>query len=97
MSNRRYQSATSANRIDIVYPDGGRPTVSVVDPVLQPHPDSPWLPHVYEGNRLCLNLPAEWTANDLLGDTVLPWTAEWLMYYELWLATDSTWLGGGHT
>jgi hypothetical protein len=32
-----------------------------------------------------------------LGDTIIPWSAEWLMYYELWLATDASWLGGGHS
>jgi hypothetical protein len=83
--------------VGVTYPAHGRPTVSVLDPPLHGRPDDPRLPHVYEGNRLCLSLPDEWTPNNLLGDTIIPWTAEWLMYYELWLATDATWLGGGHT
>jgi hypothetical protein len=30
----------------------------------------------------------------LLGDTILPWTAEWLLHYEIWRATEK-WMGGG--
>jgi hypothetical protein len=29
-----------------------------------------------------------------IADTIVPWTSEWLMYYEIWLAT-SDWYGGG--
>ena len=32
---------------------------------------------------------------DLISDTIIPWVADWLLYYELWLATGE-WLGGGH-
>jgi hypothetical protein len=32
----------------------------------------------------------------LLAHTLLPWTAEGLLHYELWLITG-TWTGGGHT
>lgn len=27
--------------------------------------------------------------------TIIPWTAEWLLHYEIWQVTD-TWRGGGH-
>lgn len=30
----------------------------------------------------------------LLADTYVPWTMEWLVDFELWLATGE-WLGGG--
>jgi hypothetical protein len=30
----------------------------------------------------------------LLAYTVVPWTSEWLVFYELWLITGE-WLGGG--
>ena len=83
--------------LDIKYRAGGWPAVTVVDPVLEVLPDDPLLPHVYKDNVLCLHLPNEWTPDQLLGDTIVPWTAEWLMYYELWLATDANWLGGGHS
>lgn len=31
----------------------------------------------------------------LLVDTILPWTSQWLLYYELWLITGH-WMGSGH-
>jgi hypothetical protein len=31
----------------------------------------------------------------LLADTILPWTSEWLFYYELWSVNGYEWLGGG--
>ena len=30
----------------------------------------------------------------LISNTIIPWTIEWLYFYELWLATGE-WLGGG--
>lgn len=32
---------------------------------------------------------------DLISYTIVPWIADWLLHYELWLATGE-WLGGGH-
>ena len=29
-----------------------------------------------------------------IADTIVPWTAEWLVYYEIWLMTGE-WYGGG--
>lgn len=58
------------------------------------------LPHVYphkgEGTKLCLWLPRthEWVPQMRFKETYLPWTAEWLDYFEEWLVTD-VWTGGG--
>lgn len=58
------------------------------------------LPHVYKhdgkGTRLCLWFPRqnEWVPQMRLGETYIPWTAEWLNYFEEWLLTD-VWAGGG--
>ena len=30
-----------------------------------------------------------------IADTIIPWTSEWLFFYELWLATGGEWLGEG--
>lgn len=30
-----------------------------------------------------------------IADTLVPWASEWLLFYELWLATDGQWLGEG--
>jgi hypothetical protein len=51
-------------------------------------------PHRYSDGSLCLYWPNEWgwTPRESLAETIIPWTAFWLYYYELWLATDE-WLG----
>lgn len=36
----------------------------------------------------------EWKPRMKLADTIVPWAAEWLLHYELWLATGE-WGGGG--
>lgn len=56
------------------------------------------LAHVYRGEdiRPCFFDPRsnEWTPRRFLGATAIPWLLEWLMSYELWLATGQ-WFGGG--
>lgn len=81
------------------------PRARIVDPPLRPrydgHADGP-LPHVYFDrdnlllSALCLFDPTqdEWSHDDLLADTTIPWIADWLACYEVWLVTG-TWLGGG--
>jgi hypothetical protein len=52
-------------------------------------------PHRYAEDRsLCLFWPKEWrwTPLESLADTIIPWAAFWLYYYELW-CTTSEWLG----
>ncbi|CAG5077571.1 hypothetical protein [Parvicella tangerina] len=56
------------------------------------------LPHVYSTpeQRLCLYYPVdnEWDVSMLYVQTLIPWACEWLIHYELWVATGN-WLGGG--
>jgi hypothetical protein len=56
------------------------------------------LPHVYstEEQKLCLYYPKfrEWSVEQLYIDSIIPWTSEWLMHYEIWLSTG-VWSGGG--
>lgn len=75
---------------------GQRPKVTVLTPHLERPPDTE-LPHTYENDELCLHLPDEWTPRMLIATTTVPWTSEWLFHYEVWLATDGTWCGGGHS
>lgn len=44
--------------------------------------------------RICLYRYSEFNVYKLLANTIIPWTIEWLYFYELWLATGE-WLGGG--
>lgn len=73
---------------------GQDPQVTVIEPRLELHPGATSLPHVYPGDELCLFYPGQWRPDMLLSTTILPWTAEWLMYYELWLVSGH-WTGGG--
>lgn len=58
--------------------------------------DGQGLPHVYALNTLCLFLGnREWHESIPIADTLVPWTSQWLLFYELWLATGGEWLGEG--
>jgi len=51
---------------------------------------------MFDQDRLCLYYHYEYDVTRmLLADTVIPWASEWLLHYEIWLATG-TWHGGGH-
>jgi hypothetical protein len=81
------------------------PLVRVLSPPLQPRfeaaEEAP-LPHVYFSepdltlSPLCLfDVEAnEWSHDDLIALTTVPWAADWLACYEGWLATGR-WYGGG--
>lgn len=84
--------------VSIVYMKGCSPKTYVAKPRLAVFPGKT-LPHVYsqKDQRLCLYYPSggrEWNESMSIGRTIVPWAAEWLFFYELWLATGD-WLGGG--
>lgn len=81
-----------------------QPRVQVLQPLLERHPEfeeGP-VPHVYINGQdperpcLCLFDPRadEWSMNDLIAETTIPWAARWLFFYEGWLLTGR-WQGGG--
>jgi hypothetical protein len=78
-----------------VYKLGQRPNVYVVDPRLTRR-NGEQAPHLYGKSELCLYRPGrgEWSPSMLLSDTIVPWASEWLLHYEIWLATGE-WTGGG--
>ncbi len=59
------------------------------------------IPHIYPGpgpgTHLCLWRPKkrEWSPQMPLSETYIAWTAQWLWYFEDWLATG-IWNGGGN-
>jgi hypothetical protein len=75
--------------LEIRYRLGKVPLVRVLSPPLARKP-----PHVYSDGTLCLYWPKEWgwRGTYLIAETILPWAALWLYYYELWLDTGK-WLG----
>lgn len=85
---------STAYRVSIRYRIGDkRPEATVEAPPLQDRgSQSP--PHIFPGRHPCLHLPAEWNGDLLISRTTIPWLAEWLVFYELWLATGE-WLGEG--
>ena len=69
------------------------PNISVVEPPLRPNRQG-LLPHVYADGSLCVSQQGDWRPHMLFTDTFIPWTCEWLVYYELWVATGA-WYGDG--
>jgi hypothetical protein len=83
-------------RIRIGYTLGSRPEVTALDPQLRRRPDGERIPHTFPSGNLCLYQPlyGEWLPTMFVADTIVPWAALWLYYYEVWQATGE-WLGGG--
>lgn len=84
-------------RITVEKPKGMVPAVEVISPKLRSLNDE-IIPHMYDQDsfELCLWHPqkGEWKSSMWIADSVLPWTAEWLFFYEVWLCTGD-WMGGG--
>lgn len=78
--------------IEVIYDGRNQPRVRVLDE-LATRPGEV-LPHTYAGGWLCLHENADWGSAMSIADTIVPWASEWLMYYEIWLATGD-WYGGG--
>jgi hypothetical protein len=82
-----------AYSVRIDYRRGQYPTVYVLAPELETA-ESGFLPHTYNDGTLCLHDAGQWSVTMLIVDTIVPWAAEWLLHYEMWLATGE-WLGDG--
>src|SRR6516164_6062040 len=89
---------------DLEIINGYIPEVILAQPALKvEHPDTgKAVPHVYwredcpERSKLCLYDPAgsQWSPDDFIADTIVPWACDWLACYEGWLASGE-WTGGG--
>ena len=79
-----------AYKIQIKYNGVGVPKVYVRNPVIEKNAKI----HRYADDSLCLYYPVEdpWNHAKSIHDTIIPWTAEWLVYYKLFLVTGS-WCG----
>ena len=84
--------------LHVKFKEGGRPKVFVDQPDLVALAEGRKLPHVYSGSptHLCLCLPSsgEWHGGLLIANTLVPWAALWLYFFEEWLVSDD-WKGGG--
>jgi hypothetical protein len=77
--------------VQITYTRGLYPAVRVLAPTLKAT-ENGFLPHTYDNGTLCLHDAGQWNETMLIVDTTLPWAAEWLLHYEIWLATGE-WSG----
>jgi hypothetical protein len=69
---------------------GRPPLVFIDDPEIDEN-----APHRYpDDDSLCLYWPREWrwSGSSRLADTIVPWAALWLYYYEIWQVCGR-WLG----
>lgn len=64
---------------------GERPKVHVITPTIEYNDDI----HVYKDLSLCLFYPNDFsfTYKSHLYNTIIPWTHEWFVFYELYLIT----------
>lgn len=76
-------------QVQIVYKLKELPKAYVLSPAL-----APGAQHLYPDGSLCLYWPHEWwwRSDCIIAETIIPWTASWLYFYELWLDTGE-WLG----
>jgi hypothetical protein len=65
------------------------PRVTIITPELHAK-----APHRYSDGVLCLYRPTHrsWHSGVYIADSIIPWTAEWLFFYEVWLETGK-WYG----
>lgn len=76
--------------ISITYRGAREPEVRVLSPLLVDNP-----PHFYSNTKsLCLYHPDNynWTEDKLIAKEIVPWTAAWIYFYEIWLETG-IWYG----
>jgi hypothetical protein len=89
-------------RFDEVRLNHYSPCVSVIEPALElwhrrsgnPVPHVYWHPAWPDEPELCLYDPAlkQWRRDELIAETTIPWTIDWLVSYEGWRATgDLEW------
>lgn len=97
--NIRPSRLSQTYTVNITYELSQSPQVWVIGDELEGLED-PSFPHKYEVDidnkkvRICLYRYREFDSYKLLSDTIIPWAAEWLFHYEIWLATG-LWCGGG--
>lgn len=79
--------------VKIVYHCTGQcskpPVVNIESPKICPD-----TPHRYRDGSLCLYFPTDgdWSPDRFISRTIVPWTALWLAFYEIWLDTNH-WYG----
>src|ERR1043166_666450 len=86
--------SSQAYRLEVEYQPWGAPSLRVLEPEIKPEAKL----HFYSNGTLCLYDWREqpWQRNWHLAETVIPWAAEWFLYYEIYLLTGK-WLAKSAT
>lgn len=81
---------TNDYEVQIIYSLSGMPEVFVRKPKIEYKSEL----HMYKNGSLCLYYPKDrsFTSKSMLYDTIIPWTSEWLIFYELY-KRKGEWLG----
>lgn len=81
---------SEAYKLRLRYTEWGIPEVRILKPKIIPNAKI----HMYRNGDLCLYHPPTqpWSSTLNLHETIIPWTAEWLVFYELFLS-EGKWLG----
>ena len=87
--NLRPTKASCEYEVEVRWRPPREPRVRVVSPPLEPGAR-----HTYGDGSLCLHYPEDcsWTTSDFFATYTVPWTAEYLFWYEIWLETGK-WRG----
>lgn len=78
-------------KIKIEYVAGYEPKSTVLYPFIKPDRDI----HMYDDHSLCLHYPKDmfWDERVSIYEYTVPWIAEWIHYYELYLVNGNIWEG----
>jgi hypothetical protein len=76
--------------VKIIYTGRKAPKVYITYPKIPVNSKT----HMYPDGSLCLYYPKDdpWRRGKHIHETIIPWTAEWLVYYEIYQVTGA-WLG----
>lgn len=84
--------------VRVIYRLDSQPSIFMVNPSLKTFAGQKEIPHLYsqEKEEICLYRPRykEWTPNQHIAKTIVPWIYSWLFYFEEWLVSEK-WKGGG--
>ena len=88
-------------KIRIIYKFRTRPKVILYGETVKDIEKADFPHHFYIDKKnnaveLCLHLNNQYDDTQYIARTIVPWTIEWLFYYEIWLGIGE-WCGGGHS
>ncbi|GAB3702359.1 hypothetical protein GCM10027592_31690 [Spirosoma flavus] len=77
-------------KIRLEYVAGVAPWVYIISPTIKPNSSI----HMHSDQSLCLHFPKDhnWTHRTRLAEITIPWIAEWIVCYEVWLLIGQ-WIG----